>query len=97
MLYRNNFLKLKMSAFNYSDRIIVIICVNNCKNIHRLRLVKFLFSLSTSASAFAPSTQISFRPKIMTKWKNNRLIIAIINKNRNFVWIIIIKINIKTQ
>ena len=46
--------------------------------------VRFLFSLSASASAFAPSTPILLLSKVMTKLKNNRLILAIINKNRNF-------------
>ena len=68
MHFLNYFAKLKMTTFGYSDRIIVIfICVNNCKNKLRLLPVKFLLSMSTSASAFAPSLPILFCTKIMTK------------------------------
>ena len=85
MHFRNYFSKLKMPTYYYSE--IIIIYVNNSNNIHSVRLVKFLLSLSASASAFAPFTPISFCSKIiMTKWKNNRLIIAIINKQKTFVW-----------
>ena len=87
-----------MPTFYYSD--IIIIYGNNSKSIPRLRSVKFLLILSTSARTFAPSSPILFSPKIiMKKWKNNRLIIAIIiNENIKFVWTIkiIIQINIKT-
>ena len=66
-----------MLTYCYSG--IIIIYVNNSKNIHRLRWDKFLLSFSASASAFAPSAPILLLPKIiMAKWKNNRLIIAII-------------------
>ena len=84
-IFRNYFFKLIMSTFYYSD--IIIIYVNNNKNIHRLRWAKFLLSFSASASAFAPSSPILLLSKIiMTKWKNNRLIIAIIiNENRKCV------------
>ena len=51
-------LKLKFPTLDYSARIIVIIYVNNSKNIHNLSLVKFLLSFSASASAFAPFAQI---------------------------------------
>ena len=64
-----------MQTFYYSDRTIVIIYVNYSKNIPRLRLLKFLLSLSASANALAPSKPISLSPKIMTKWVNNRLLI----------------------
>ena len=85
-----------MHTFYYSDRIIVIIIGNNSKNIHRLRSVKCLLSASASASAFPPSTPILFHPKVVIKWKNNRLIIVIINKNRNFVQTFKIIIHINT-
>ena len=65
-----------MQAFYYSDRIIVIIYVNNSKNIPRSRLVKFLLSFSASTSALAPSTPISLKTKIMIKWLNYRLLIG---------------------
>ena len=74
--FRNYFLKLKMPKFYYSDKI--IISVNNNKNIPRLSWAKFMLSYSASAIDFATSSPILFRAKrIMTKWKNNRLIIAI--------------------
>ena len=63
----NYILKLKMPSFDYSDGIIVIIYVNNIKNIHRLRCVKFLLSLSASESAFAASSSILLSSKIWTK------------------------------
>ena len=90
--------KLKIPTFNCADKIIVIFYVNICKNIHRLRFYKLLLSLSPSASAFAPSSLILFFTKIIIKSKNNRLFIAIINKNRIFVWTLklIIQMNIKT-
>ena len=62
-------LKIKNDKFSYSDRIIIIICVNNSKNILRLRTVKFLLTLIASASAFAPSSPILLLPKTMTKLK----------------------------
>ena len=43
-----------MPTFDYSDKIIVIVYVNYCKNVHSSSDVKFLLSLSASASAFAP-------------------------------------------
>ena len=89
-----------MPTFYYSDKILLIVItyVNHSKNIHKFSLVKFLLSLRASASAFAPSSPILLPPKIMKKEKNNRLILAIININKNFVWIIkiILQINIKT-
>ena len=74
-----------MPTSYYSNKIIVIIYENISKNIPRLRSAKFLLSLSASASAFAPSAPIELPTKIIRIWKNNRLFIAIINKNRNFV------------
>ena len=69
-IFRNYFLKLIIPTYYYSD--IIIIYVNNSKNIPSYRLVKFLLSLSTSASAFVPSVPISLPSNIiMTKWKNN--------------------------
>ena len=73
-----------MTTFYFSDRIIVIIWGNNSNKIHRSRLVKFSFNLSASASTSAPSEPILLQSKKMTKCKINRLIIAIINKNKNF-------------
>ena len=57
-----------MPTFYYFDfKIIVIICVINSKDILRLSLVKFLLSLSASASAFTPSSPILLQSKIMAK------------------------------
>ena len=86
-----------MLIFENFDIIIVIIYANNSINILRSSFFKFLLSLSAHASAFAPSASILFPPKIMRKWKNNRLLLAIIIKNTKFVWIlkIIIYINIR--
>ena len=84
MDFRNNFLTLKKKKFCNSGRIIGINSVNNSKELRRLNIVKFLFNLSISASAFAPSELILVFPKIMTRWKKNRVIRAIINKNTNF-------------
>ena len=74
-----------MPTFDLSDKIIVIFYVSNSKNILRLRVFKLLLSLSASASASAPSAPISLLSKIMRKWKNNRLVIAIKNKKINFI------------
>ena len=82
MNFINFFQKLKMPTFDYSDKIIVMIYVKYSNYIPRLSLVKFLFSLSASASAIEPSSPIIFLPKIMRKCKNNQLIIGIINKNK---------------
>ena len=66
MHFKNYFLKLKMPTFYYSD--LIIIYVNNSKNIRRLRSVKFLLILNAFASALAPSSPILLPPKIiMTK------------------------------
>ena len=85
MHFKNYFIKIKNAKIYYSDRTILIICVNNIKNLPRSRIIKVLLNLSISANAFALSTPILLFSKIRTKCKNNRLIIVIINKNRNFV------------
>ena len=59
-------IKLEMQPFYYPDRIVEIIYVKNNKNILKLRLLKFVLSLSASASALIPSTPILLFPKIMT-------------------------------
>ena len=77
-----------MPTFDYTDKIIVIIQVNYNKNIHRERFVNFLLSQSAFPSAFAPSAPIQLLSKIIRIWMNNQQFIAIINKNRNFFWIL---------
>ena len=58
MPFWNYFIKLKLHTFYYSDRIIVIIYVNNSKNMPRLMSVKLVLTLSASARALAPSSPI---------------------------------------
>ena len=65
MHFRNYFLKLKMPTFYYSDRIRIIICLNNTKSLPRFISVKFLLNLSASANTFAPVTPSQLPPKIL--------------------------------
>ena len=58
-----------MLKFYNFDRTIVIICLNNNKDMLRLSLVKFLLSLRTFVADF-----ILFYSKIIKKCKNTLLI-----------------------
>ena len=66
-IFRNYLLKVKIPTLYYSD--IIIIYVNNRKNIRKSRLAKFLLNFSASASAFAPYGPILLLPKIINNDK----------------------------